>query len=111
MDLEYIFHHLFLPFNLPQKDDDGVVNDVKLARITKHCAARYEEVAAEARHGLSRSWRLIPGMLRRLTPLAEFLDEENLYNVFNGLVTDGKPIFFVTTVAILTIKSQTCFLY
>jgi hypothetical protein len=70
--LRYIVNHVFLPPNLPQKDDQPesyYANDHDLALLILRCASEFYEEAARSDVELSVRWKPILKMLENFAHL------------------------------------------
>ena len=69
--LRYIVNHVFLPPELPQKDDqpDWYANDHDLAILTLQCASKFCDEAALSGEKLSARWNPILAMLQNFADL------------------------------------------
>ena len=93
LPLCYIAHHVFLPPELPQKDDqpDHYANDHDLAILASRCALKFCEDAACTDEELSLRWGPILGMLQNFADLndAEPFTTDDLYDRLTALRTGG----------------------
>ena len=91
-ELRYIFHHVFLPPQLPQSDDNGAANDGILARMMLESAEEFSRASLLNYHVLSDSWGLVPTMLRSLRNLFNTapLDADELYRELRDLNAGGE---------------------
>jgi len=69
-ELEYLFHHIFLPPNLPQADDNGARNDNILARTMLKCAEAFSRETRCDGYTPAESWSLVPRILESLVALS-----------------------------------------
>jgi hypothetical protein len=96
--LRYIVNHIFLPPQLPQKDDqpESYAYDHDLALLTYQCAARFCEEAAHSDEGLSVRWNPILAMLKNIADLndAEPFTADDLRDRLTSL-SDGGTCYFL----------------
>ena len=93
LPLPYIVNHVFLPPELPQKDDqsDHYANDHDLASLASRCALKFCEDASRSDEELSLRWGPILTMLQRFADLndAEPFTTDDLHDRLTALRTGG----------------------
>jgi hypothetical protein len=97
--LRYIVNHVFLPPNLPQKDDQPesyYANDHDLALLTLRCASKFCEQAARSDEELSVRWKPILAMLKNFAHLndAEPFTTDDLRDRLTSLSDGGTRYIF-----------------